>query len=310
MGAHVHSYPGNSSTFRGPEGVRILTYADDILIYCVDRKNILQTALNTMVTAASIHGFIFAPEKSTTTWFYSANPDTKLQLYNRDIDWSDRAMYLGVNIDKKLNMHSHVEHTLNSVSRSLNTRKVMSSLSGVNSKIVLRTFNTCTRACLDYGAESFNLLSFTQMRQMQRKQSTGLKLVLGVNKWAPTSSIHAELQILPIAYRVEVFQANMINKFLLNANHPLHEYLSAELVSPQPQNTRHKKKWLSTICRAHRKLSPSIPATDIVPRLQPWSHLPLQIITNDHLSSKQSTDPMILYEAGNIIQSFQLNRTI
>ena len=41
-----------------PEGVRILTYADDIVIYCVDRKNILmqlQTALNTMVTAASTH---------------------------------------------------------------------------------------------------------------------------------------------------------------------------------------------------------------------------------------------------------------
>ena len=155
-------------------------------------------------------------------------------------------------------MHSHVEHTLNSVSRSLNTLKVMSSLSGVNCKILLRTFNACTRACLDYGTECFNLLTLTQTRQLLRKQNTGLKFVLGVNKWAPTSSIHAELQILPMAYRVEVFQANMINKFLLNQNHPLQEYLSAELVSPQPQNTRLKQKWLSTIYHAHRKLSPYI----------------------------------------------------
>ena len=132
------------------------------------------------------------------------------------------------------------------------------------------------------------------MRQLQRKQNTGLKLVLGVNKWAPTSSIHTELQILPMAYRVEVFQANMINKLLLNANYPLQEYLSADLVPSQPHNTRHEKKWVSTICSAHRKLSPSIPATDIVPRLQPWSRLPPQIFTNDHLPSKQSTDPMIL----------------
>ena len=166
-------------------------------------------------------------------------------------------------------MHPHVEHTLNSVSRSVNTLKVLSSLSGVNGKIILRIFNACTSACLYYVAESFNLLSLTQMTQLQRKQNTGLKFVLGVNKWAPTSSIHAELQILPMAYRVEVFQANIINKFLVNANHPLQEYLSAELVSPQSQNTRHKKMWLSTICRAHRKLSPSIPATDIVPLLQP-----------------------------------------
>ena len=200
----------------------------------------LQTALNTMVTEASTHGFLFAPEKTTATWFYSANPDTKLQLYNRDIDWSDRTRYLGVNIDNKLNMHAHVEHTLNSVSRSLNTLKVMSSLCGVNSKILLRTFNACTRECLDYGAECFNLLTLTQTRQLLRKQNTGLKFVPGVNKWAPTSSIHAELQLLPMAYRLEVFQSNMIKKFLLNQNHPLQEYLSAELVAPQPQNTRLK----------------------------------------------------------------------
>ena len=141
-------------------------------MYCVDRNNILmqlQIALNTMMTAASTHGFLFAPEKSTATWFYSANPYTKLQLYNHDIDLSDSARYLGVNIDKKLNMHSHVEHILNSVSRSLNTLKVMSSLSGVNSKILPGTFNACTRACLDYRAECFNLLSLTQRRQLQRK---------------------------------------------------------------------------------------------------------------------------------------------
>ena len=255
-----------------PEGVRILTYADDIVIYCVDRNNILtqlQTTLNTMVTAASTHGFIFAPEKSTATWFSRANPGTKLQLYKRDIDWSDRSIYLGVNIDMKLNMHSHIEPARNSVSRSLNSLKVMSSLSDVNSKIILRTCKACTRACLGYGAESFNILSLTQMRQLQRKQNTGLKFVLGVNKWSPTSNIHSELQFLPMAYRVEVFQANMINKLLLNAIHPLQEYLSAELVSPQPQNTRHKKKVAQhnmsctpkviTLHSGHRYLSPTTP---------------------------------------------------
>ena len=167
----------------------------------------LQTALNTMMTAASTHGFIFATEKYTVTWFYNANPDTKLHLCNRNIDWSDRAMYLGVNIDNKLNIHSHVKHTFNSVSRSLNTLKVMSAISGVNSKIILRTFNACTRACLGYGAECFNFLSLTQRRQLQRKQNTGCKFILGVNKWAPTSGIHVELKILPMAYSVETIHS-------------------------------------------------------------------------------------------------------
>ena len=206
-----------------PEGVRILAYADDLVIYCVDRQNIiqrLQSALDIMTDTASNNGFRFAPEKTVATWFYRPNPDTKLQLYNNDINWEDRVKYLGVSIDKHLNMNSHVTQTINSVSRSLNTIKVMASLSGVNSNILLRTFNSCTRACLDYGAECFNMFNLTQMRRLQRKQNNGLKLVLGVNKWAPTSNIHAELRILPIANRVEVFQANMINKIMINQNHP------------------------------------------------------------------------------------------
>ena len=253
-----------------PEGVRILAYADDLVIYCVDRINILQrlqSALDLMTTTAVSNGFRFAPEKTTATWFYRPNPDTKLQLYQHDINWTNRAKYLGISIDKQLNMHSQVNQTLNRVSRSLNTIKVMASLSGVNSKILLRTFNVCTRACLDYGAECFNMLTLTQMRRLQRKQNNGLKLVLGVNKWAPTSSIHAELRILPLALRVEVFQANMINKCLFNPNHPLREQLDAELHSPATCNHRHKLPWLSTICRAHNKLSPYTPEAEYVPLL-------------------------------------------
>ena len=281
-----------------PEGVRILAYADDLVLYCVDRQNIiqrLQSALDIMTTEASNHGFRFAPEKTIATWFFHANPDIKLKLYNQDISWADRAKYLGVSIDKQLNMHSQVNHTLNNVSRALNTIKVMSSLSGVNSKILLRTYNGCMRACLDYGAECFNMLTQTQMRRLQRKQNTGLKLVLGINKWAPTTNVHAELRILPLALRVEIFQTNMINKFLLNQNHPLHNHIRDELNCPRIRNAKHKHTWLNTICRSHRKLAPFIPGVENVEVIKPWSASPLQIVINDHLPPKQTTDSSVLY---------------
>ena len=82
-----------------------------------------------MSTTASTHSFRFSPEKTIDTRFFRPNPDTNLKIYHRDIKWSDRAKYLGVSIDKQLNMHSQVIQTLNSVSRSLNAIKVMSSLS-------------------------------------------------------------------------------------------------------------------------------------------------------------------------------------
>ena len=242
-----------------------------------------------MITAASTHGFSFAPEKTVATWFYHANPDIKLHLDNQDIIWADRVKYLGVSIDKQLNMHSQVSHTINSVSRVLNTIKVISSLSVVNSKILLIPFNGCTRACLDYGAECFNMCPLTHMRQLQRKQNNGLKLLLGVKKLAPASSIHAELRILPFALRVEVFQANIINKFLVNQNHPLREHLSEELNSPGPQNSKFKFTWLSTICRSHQKLAPYIPGTDNVAPSPPWYP------DYDHLPPKHTTQSLVCF---------------
>ena len=137
------------------EGVRILAYAEDLVIYCVDRQNILQrlhSALDIMTETASNNCFRFAPEKTLATWLYRGKPDTKLQLYSHDINRDDRVKYLGISINKHLIIYSHATQTINSV-RLLNTTKVIASLSGINSKILLRTFNGCTRACLDYGAE-------------------------------------------------------------------------------------------------------------------------------------------------------------
>ena len=87
----------------------------------------------------------------------------------------------------------------------------------------------------------------------------------------------------------------MVNKFLLNPNHPIHEQLAYELHFPRPRNAKHKLTWLSTICRSHRKLAPFIPEAENVAPTQPWSSPPLQIITNDHLPSKQTTDTSVLY---------------
>ena len=120
-----------------PEGVRIMLYADDLVIYCVHRKNIiprLQDALNQLSTTAAESGFFFAPEKTHATWFFGPQPATKLRICNKDIEWADNNTYLGVVIDKNLTMKPHVDHVINKASRFINALKVMSTLSGVNAK--------------------------------------------------------------------------------------------------------------------------------------------------------------------------------
>ena len=52
---------------------------------------------------------------------------------------------------------------------------------------------------------------------------------------------------------------------------------------------------INTICRSHRKLAPFIPGVENVEAIKPWSPSPLQIVINDHLPPKQTTDTSVLY---------------
>ena len=192
-----------------PEGVRIMSYADDLVIYCVHRKNIiprLQDALNQLSTTASESGFFFAPEKTRATWFFGPQPTTKLRICNKDIEWVDNNTYLGVVIDKNLTMKPHVDHVINKASRSINALKVMSTLSGVNAKILKGVYQACVKASLGYGAETFNLLSNCQLKRLQVKQNTALKLVLGTPNWTPTVNIHSEQTFCQSATTVKLYK--------------------------------------------------------------------------------------------------------
>ena len=190
-------------------------------------------------------------------------------------------------------MKHHVQHIENSVSKAINALKVMSGLSGVNAKILLRAYNGCTRAVLDYGSEAFSLLTAPQTRSLQLKQNCALKFILGVYRWAPTKNIHAELEVLPTSIRTEIFQTNMLNKFLCNTQHPLHLYISSELEAPRTR-VRYKNTWLTSICKIHNKLAGHIPPSVDTTNTPPWSTISCNIITNDHLPPKQSTDPNVL----------------
>ena len=151
------------------EGVRMMSYADDLVVYCVHRKNIiprLQDTLNQLSTTTAESGFFFAPEKTRATWFFGPQPTTKLRICNKDVERADNNTYLGVVIDKHLTMKLHVDHVINKASRSIKALKVMATLSGVNAKILKGVYQACVKASLGYGTETFNLLSSCHLKRL------------------------------------------------------------------------------------------------------------------------------------------------
>ena len=168
---------------RQPVGVNIITYADDIVLYCdyhSDPVKQLQTALNQMAHAADNAGFLFAPAKSKAMCFFKKDPATQLNINNQHIEWQPQYNYLGVIIDKQLLFNKHVEYIASRTSYVSNALKVLGTLSGLNCSLVRRVFNATVRAIIDYGAEIHTLISSSQIKKLQRKQNAALRNVLGV----------------------------------------------------------------------------------------------------------------------------------
>ena len=138
-----------------PAGVKVITYADDIVLYCHNYQKPmeqLQAALDMMSDAARNSGFLFAPAKSKAMWFFGKNPNNNLQVGNLPVDWVSDFHYLGVVIDKHLRFHRHAQYIVDRTNAAANALKVLSSLSGVNCLVLRRNFNATVRAILDYGS--------------------------------------------------------------------------------------------------------------------------------------------------------------
>ena len=218
-----------------PQRVKIITYADDIVLYCDTHHNPqrqLQEALDMMATTANRSGFLFAPAKTKGMWFFGVTPNSNLQLDNAYIEWVKKHNYLGVIIDYKLRFHKHAEYIAARASSATNALKVVAQLSGVNCSVPRKIFNATVKPILDYGSEIHNLMSKTQQERLERVQNAALKSCLGVPKWTATHNIRAKLNILPVSTRSEIAQAKYITKVLQNQEHSLHIYIDAEVSSP------------------------------------------------------------------------------
>ena len=152
-----------------PPWVKMLTYADDIVLYFDTHSNPmkqLQSALDLLTQAATDAGFMFDPAKTKAMCFFVVNLETQLEINNQQFEWTDDHNYLGVIIDKQLRFHKHVEHIADRTQSASNELKVLGSLSvsGLSCSLLRRVFMATVRPIIDYGAEIQNMMSNTQLR--------------------------------------------------------------------------------------------------------------------------------------------------
>ena len=142
-----------------PRGVKMLTYADDIVIYKTnDRRETgyyLQKALNLIVDKISSIGLKVSEVKTKSLFIHSAGRQSTFDLFinGLPIEWVKQFKYLGVHIDNTLSFARHARHVTDKayLYKRINAMKVMSNLSGVNMSVLKQIYISTVRPILEYG---------------------------------------------------------------------------------------------------------------------------------------------------------------
>ena len=241
-----------------PVGIYLQSYADDFVLYSVNRhayilRERLQISIDLIERTLVDLGLTLSNRKTEAVWFNSASPQWELNVNGQPINWSKEVKYLGVILDKNLIMTKQSEYIVEKARQRMNPLKVLSSLSGVNGKVLKTAFTGCVRPILEYGATLMCLMSKTRQSDVQRVEHSALRLILRTPMWTPINAMYQECDLMPLKQRAEVTLVKFLYKALSDDRHPLHDTVTR--FQNRTFDCASKNSWSKNARAAFRKLS-------------------------------------------------------
>ena len=250
--------------------VQMTAYADDLAIHGGPiGEDIVYKQMTTAlkkIEAEAIHlGLKFSPEKCEALWYRSVDPDWN-KIAGARIPWRPSVKYLGVIIDKRLNFRRQVDYVRHKTDIKMNVLKVLTSLSGVNARILKNIYTAIIQSTLEYGAVTFGMMAANNIARLQTAQNQGMRLILGVPRGTSAKMMRHELQMLPVEQRAKLTRAKLYRKIRGNALHPLHISIGRRQVNG----------WTAEIQECHRLVSRQLedPRQLKINNSAPWEQLP------------------------------------
>lgn len=126
----------------------------------------------------------------------------ELKIYDNQLDKDDNPTYLGVTLDRQLNLNKHVENTRKKASKRLNLIKQLASTTWGADKDTLRTlYLGYTRSVIDYNIALQNVCSDTTKSSLDKVQNQALRLICGGMRSTPTAACEIASNIEPLEIR-------------------------------------------------------------------------------------------------------------
>ena len=217
-----------------PPGVSYAIYADDVTIWVQGRRvphlyRKLQRALNCIGEWASSTGFAFSPAKSSAILFRRSlrRVDTALCpplcINNNAIPMVEEVKYLGVILDSRLNLHSHVEYVKSRVQQRMSILKCVAGKSyGADRIVLLRMYKAMIRPILDYASFILDGPNNRRVESLETLQNVCLRVVTGALRTSPIRALQVDTDTPPLSVRRKELLLRYFLKVLSDDDHPCH----------------------------------------------------------------------------------------
>ena len=188
--------------------IELSQFADDSAIWKCTRKpkaalKILQQALNIIHNWCKEWGFKISTDKTKVVVFNWRNSTKKylpnLTLGDKKLEFSSDAQFLGMYFDHQLTWSKHIKTLTQKCQKDLNLMKMVSGTSyGADKKTLIRLYTTLIRSKIDYGCQTYNCASATQLKKLNVIQAAALRTATGAYKGTQNFSLEVECDIMPL----------------------------------------------------------------------------------------------------------------
>ena len=206
-------------------------FADDLVIWHTSNSTIIsQRRIQETLSNLEVYCNLWKLEINTTKTVYSiftqsneiAKKNLTLKINNHNLNKEENPVYLGVELDQKLNMNKHISNVRKKAMKRLNLVKRLASTTWGSDKNMLRSlYLGYARSAIDYNIALQNIASDSTRKTLDQVQNHALRFICGGMKTTPTAACEIDANIEPLELRREKAALEMYERSKrLEPNHP------------------------------------------------------------------------------------------
>ncbi|CAK1604114.1 unnamed protein product [Parnassius mnemosyne] len=209
-------YTSQILNFVNIEGVNILQFADDLVIYCTDHN--VDRAVNSINNALEQLYIYYNdklalqinPNKSKAMIFSKDFPSNGILYNNHPISVVSNHKFLGVVIDNKLCFNLHINHIITNSLKGLNIIRCLAGVTwGADPKVLSMLYKSIVRSHFDYSCLAYSNSSC--VKKLDIIQNKALRIISGAMCSTPIRAMEVETKIMPLCLR----RLLLIERYLL-----------------------------------------------------------------------------------------------